>query len=57
MAEHVLAVFAAHDDHVLAGRVGHDLDGHVRDARVVIAPLRREQVGDGNALCAGLEQG
>ena len=56
VAEHVLAVLAAHDDEVLAGGIGHDGGRQVGDARVVIAPLGREQVDDRHALGPRLEQ-
>ena len=56
MAEHVLPVLAAHDDEVLAGGIAHHGDREVGDARVVIAPLGREQVDDGHAFRPRLEQ-
>ena len=56
VAEHVLPVLAAHDDHVPAGRIGDDGGREVGAARVVVAPLRREQVDDGHALGPRLEQ-
>ncbi len=56
MTEHVLPVLAAHDHHVPAGRVGDDGGREVGAARVVVAPLRREQIDDGHALGPRLEQ-
>ena len=56
VAEHVLAVLAAHHDQVLTGVVGDDFDREVGDAGVVVAPLRREQVRDRDALRPSLEE-
>ena len=50
MAEHVLAVLAAHDHEMAGRRVLHGDDGQVGDAGVVVAPLRGQQVDDVDPL-------
>ena len=56
VAKHVLPVLAAHHDEMSAARVLERHDRKIGDARVVIAPLGRQQVDDIDALTPSLKE-